>query len=30
MLMLGDRVWGTPAWLERLLPDLEEPASQRS
>ena len=22
MLLLGDRVWHTPAWLGRLLPDL--------
>jgi RND superfamily putative drug exporter len=26
MLMLGDRVWRTPAWLDRLLPELEKPA----
>ena len=27
MLMLGDRVWRAPAWLDRLLPELEKPAS---
>ena len=26
MLMLGDRVWRAPAWLERLLPELEHSA----
>jgi putative drug exporter of the RND superfamily len=29
MLMLGDRVWRTPRWLDRLLPELENSASQR-
>ena len=28
MLMLGDRVWHTPAWLDRFLPELERTASQ--
>ena len=26
MLLLGDRVWRTPAWLDRLLPELEQSA----
>ena len=30
MLMLGDRVWRTPAWLDRLLPELEHAASERN
>jgi putative drug exporter of the RND superfamily len=29
MLMFGDRVWRTPKWLERLLPDSENSASER-
>jgi RND superfamily putative drug exporter len=29
MLMLGDRVWRAPAWLDRLLPELEKTASER-
>ncbi len=29
MLMLGDRVWRTPAWLDRLLPDLDHSAPAR-
>jgi RND superfamily putative drug exporter len=26
MLLIGDRVWRTPAWLDRLLPSAERPA----
>jgi putative drug exporter of the RND superfamily len=29
MLMLGERVWSTPGWLDRLLPELEKPLSNR-
>jgi len=29
MLMLGDRVWRAPAWLDRLLPELEKTPSGR-
>jgi RND superfamily putative drug exporter len=29
MLILGDRVWHTPRWLERALPELEHSASHR-
>ena len=28
MLMLGDRVWKTPGWLDNLLPNLEPPEAQ--
>jgi RND superfamily putative drug exporter len=28
MLMLGDRVWRTPPWLDRLLPELEKAAPE--
>jgi len=28
MLMLGDRVWHSPAWLDRLLPELEKSAPE--